>query len=117
MGYTYDLEERTEKFAKQCRELIRITPKDIPNIEDSKQLARASGSVAANYIEANEAISPKDFKFRIKVCRKESKKSRLWLNLLELSNGDLDSKRNKLKTEATELIKIFTTIISKLPPS
>ncbi|UCG09465.1 MAG: four helix bundle protein [Desulfobacterales bacterium] len=47
-------------------------PKTIANIEDGKQLIKASGSVGSNYIEANESLSKKDFKFRIKICRKES---------------------------------------------
>jgi four helix bundle protein len=85
MAKVYDLEERTEQFAKDCRVLVRALPKDIANVEDGKQLVRASGSVAANYIEANEAISKKDFAFRIKICRKESKESRLWLKLLLIS--------------------------------
>lgn len=74
MGKVYDLEERTEIFAKNCRSLVRAIPKDIGNNEDSAQLVRSSGSVAANYIEANESISKKDCVFRIKISRKESKR-------------------------------------------
>ncbi len=48
----------------------------IGNIEDGKQVVRASGSVGANYIEANESLSKKDFVMRIKICRKEAKESR-----------------------------------------
>jgi four helix bundle protein len=57
----YDLEVRTRQFAKDCSILVRGMAKDIPNVEDGKQLVRASGSVAANYIEANESLSKKDF--------------------------------------------------------
>ncbi|HLZ16120.1 MAG TPA: four helix bundle protein [Cyclobacteriaceae bacterium] len=78
----YDLEDRTKLFAQDCRALMRVILKDIPNREDGKQLVRASGSVAANYIEANEALSKKDFIYRLKVCRKEAKESRLWLDLI-----------------------------------
>ena len=85
----YDLEERTKEFANGCRFLVRGLLMDIPNREDGKQLVRASGSVAANYIEANESLSKKDFIYRIKICRKESKESRLWLNLLTV---ELDQK-------------------------
>ena len=63
----YDLEERSYSFAKRCRELVKELPKTIQNIEDGKQLIRSSGSQAANYIEANEALSKKDFCFRIKI--------------------------------------------------
>jgi four helix bundle protein len=67
----YDLEERTFQFAKNVRIWVKSLQKTISNIEDVKQLVRASGSVGANYIEANESISKKDFVFRIKICRKE----------------------------------------------
>jgi four helix bundle protein len=113
MGKVYDLEERTQIFAIRCRKLVRQIPLDIGNKEDSKQLVRASGSVAANYIEANEALSTKDFVYRIKVCKKESKESRLWLNILEITDKIQDQERNALLQEALELIKIFKTIISR----
>ena len=53
----YDLEERTEKFARRVRSFVKILKKSISNIEDGKQLVRSSGSVGANYIEANEALT------------------------------------------------------------
>ena len=77
----YDLEDRTYEFAKNCRNFIKSIPKDLSNIEYGKQLVRSSGSQAANYIEANESLSKKDFFHRIKICRKETKESRLWLRL------------------------------------
>ncbi len=64
----YDLEERTFQFAKNVRKWVKKLPVTIANIEDSKQLVRASGSVGANYIEANESLSDKDFVFRVKIC-------------------------------------------------
>lgn len=73
MTQTYDLEERTFEFARDVRAFVRKGGKDIPNIEDCKQVVRSSGSVAANYIEANEALSKKDFLMRSKICRKEAK--------------------------------------------
>lgn len=63
----YDLEDRTLAFAKAVRSLAKKIPRTIGNIEDGKQLVRASGSVGANYIEANEALSKKDFRMRIKI--------------------------------------------------
>lgn len=69
----YDLEERTFVFAKNVREFIRKLPKNTTNYEDSSQLTRSSGSIGANYIEANESLSKKDFVMRIKISRKESK--------------------------------------------
>jgi four helix bundle protein len=76
----YDLEDRTLEFAKRVRAFVKNLRKTIGNIEDGKQLIRSSGSVGANYIEANESLSKKDFILRIKICRKEAKESRYWLN-------------------------------------
>lgn len=92
--------------------MIRIVPKDIGNIEDCKQLARSSGSVAANYLEADEALSSKDFCLRIKICRKESRESGLWLNLLKI-DGSKDDERKRLIDEAHQLVKIFNAIVGK----
>ncbi len=110
----YDLEDRTYDFAKNVRAFIKKPKKTIANIEDIKQLVRASGSVGANYIEANESISKKDFLYRIKICRKEAKESRFFLRLLDTNNEiDLDKERNGLVQEAMELTKIFGAIINK----
>ena len=63
----YDLEDRTFAFAKSVRAFVKESKKSLSNIEDGKQLVRASGSVGANYIEANEALSKKDVILRIKI--------------------------------------------------
>jgi four helix bundle protein len=78
----FDLEDRTYAFAKRCRGFVKILTKTIGNMEDARQLVRSSGSVGANYIEANESLSKKDFICRIKICRKEAKEGRYWLRLL-----------------------------------
>ena len=110
----YDLEERTYKFANRCREFVDKLPKTIRNIEDGKQLVRASGSQAANYIEANESLSKKDFIHRIKICRKEAKESKLWLKLSDTKSiKDLIKEQKELIQEATELTKIFGSILEK----
>jgi four helix bundle protein len=109
---TYDLEDRTKEFAMKCRMLVRALLLDISNREDGKQLVRCSGSVAANYIEANEALSPKDFIYRIKVCRKEAKESRLWLNLLSVESDQIELQKYLLQ-ESEELLRIFSSIINK----
>ena len=109
---TYDLEDRTFMFAKNVRGFVKKLSKSIANTEDSRQLIKASGSVGANYIEANEAISKKDFEYRIKICRKEAKESRFFLRLLDINKNDLRIERDKLAQEAMELTKIFGAIIS-----
>lgn len=106
----FDLEERTTRFARQTRDYVKSLPRSISHLEYAKQVIRSSGSVAANYIEANEALGDKDFKMRIRICRKEAKESRLWIELSEPNDENQIIKR-KLIEEATELIKIFSAII------
>ncbi len=110
-----DLEERTFQFAKEVRLWVRKIPKSIPNTEDIKQLIRASGSVGANYIEANESLSKKDFVFRIKICKKEAKECGFWLRLIIETNETLDdgAKGKSLLGESIELKKIFSAIEGK----
>ncbi len=109
----YDLEERTFQFAKNTTGFCKKLPKTISNIEYIKQLIKASGSVASNYIEANESLSKKDFKMRIKICRKEAKESTLWLRLIiETNESKNQQEGRKHLQEATELKKIFSSILN-----
>ena len=114
MKKQYDLEERTFQFAKEVRLFIKTLKPTIANVEDSKQIVRSSGSVGANYIEANESFSKKDFVYRIKICRKEAKESTYWLRLINETNELSDRKSaEKLIQESTELKKIFSAILEK----
>lgn len=108
----YDLEKRSLEFAKNTRFFVRGLARTIGNIEDGKQLIRSSGSVGANYIEANESLSRKDFVMRVKICRKEAKESIYWLKLLEVDVKN-EKQRAALENEATQLMKIFGSIIEK----
>ena len=108
----YDLEERTLHFAKKVNGYVNRLPKTIPNIENGRQLVKSVGSVGANYIEANESLSKKDFKVRIKISKKESKESRYWLQLTEPTKKEI-IKKNALILESTELMKIFGSILEK----
>ncbi len=110
----YDLEDRTFAFARRVRTLIKCVTKTTANTEDGKQVIRSSGSVGGNYIEANEALSKKDFLMRIKICRKESKESRYWLRLLDMDpTPELEDERRVLAREAQELMNIFGAILRK----
>lgn len=110
----YDLEERTFLFAKEVAFFISRLPKTLPNIEYSRQVVRSSGSVGANYIEANEALGKKDFAMRIRICRKEAKESAYWLRLIVSVNEDgCADECTKLLKEAIELKKIFSAILEK----
>src|SRR5437867_6401881 len=108
----YDLEERTFQFAKASRAFVKQMPRTISNVEDVKQFIRASGSIGANYIEANEAIGRKDFVMKIKICRREAKETCYWLRLLDV-DGNLERQRQQLSAEAKELMNIFGAILRK----
>ncbi len=111
---SYDLEQRTFLFAKDIRLVVKTLPKTIANIEDSKQVVKASGSVGANYIEANESLGKKDFLMRIKISRKESKESAYWLRLINETNKlDNHKEAERLIKEAIELKKIFSSVVQK----
>tara|TARA_R110002124_G_scaffold277621_4_gene449161 strand:+ start:242 stop:547 length:306 start_codon:yes stop_codon:yes gene_type:complete len=90
----YNLENRTLEFAKTTRAFVKVLPRCTSNFEDGKQLIRSSGSIGANYIEANEALSKKDFKMRVKISRKEAKESAYWLKLVDVqNNSELEKQR------------------------
>jgi four helix bundle protein len=109
-----DLEDRTFQFAQSIRTFVKTLPRTVSNTEDIRQLVRASGSVAANWIEADEALSKKDFLMRVKICRKEAKESRLFLRLLDPGlTSHCISGRDTLASEARELTLIFSSIIAK----
>ncbi len=108
----YNLEDRTFKFAKRVIEYVNKLQKTVASIETGKQLVRSAGSVGANYIEANEALSKKDFLMRIKISRKEAKESNYWLRLTE-AKEDSANEKDALIQESTELTKIFGAILEK----
>ncbi len=109
----YDLEDRTLEFSKKVRVLVKKLPITTANVEDGKQLIRSSGSVGANYIEANESLSKKGFLLRIKICKKEAKENRYWLMLVNVNTPKLVEIKKTLIQEATELMKIFGSILEK----
>jgi four helix bundle protein len=111
----YDLEDRTFRFASDVRALVKRIRSSVGNLEDGKQLVRASGSVGANYIEANEALSRKDLTMRVRICRKEAKESRYFLRLLDLGDRqELEAERQRLADEARQLMCIFGAILRKV---
>jgi four helix bundle protein len=110
----FDLEDRTFQFAKNTTLYVKQLPKNISNLEYGKQVIGSSGSVGANYIEANEALSKKDFIMRIKICRKEAKESAYWLRLIVETNDEKYKPEGiRLFNEAVELKKIFSSILIK----
>ncbi len=108
----YDLEERTLKFANDVIGYLEKISKTLTNIEISKQLVRAAGSVGANYIEANESLGKKDFLMKIKTCKREAKESCYWLKLSRCGKEN-NTEKELLIQESTELMKIFGAIFEK----
>ena len=107
----YDLEDRTLAFARAIRGFVRDLGTDPATREDVKQLVRSSGSVGANYIEANESLGKKDFLMRIRISRKEAKESRYWLQLLHVVDPVKQEHQKAMIQEATELMNIFGAIL------
>ncbi len=111
-GKPYELEERTYRFARRVRDWIKTIPMTLGNVEDGIQVIRASGSIGANYIEANGSLGNKDFLMHIRICRKEARESRYWLRLMD-SGGrpDPEVERQRLIQEAHELSLILGAIL------
>ncbi len=115
MTTTFDLEERTLTFALNVRNFVQAINQTQANKTYGEQLLRSSGSVGANYIEANDALGKKDFLSKIKTSRREAKESRYWLRLLQ-NDASLDQKQahELLIDEAGQLIRILSAIASKI---
>jgi four helix bundle protein len=111
-----ELEERTLRFAIKIRLYLKGLSPNLLIAEDIKQLVRSSGSVGANYLEANEALSKKDFPLHLRISRKEAKESQYWLNFIHQSYSITKTQTTeceKLIEESIELRKILSTIILK----
>lgn len=112
----FDLEERTFQFALATRHCMSGHEWSRMQWRDVDQILRSSGSVAANYVEADNAVSKPDFFYRIRVAKKECVETRLWLRLLgATSQGEVKVALRSLYRESEELIRIFAAILRKAP--
>lgn len=109
----YDLGERTALFGQNVIRLAKTVPFNPVNNPILTQLVKAATSPGANYCEASDSISAKDFKHRISICRKEAKESRYWLRMLATSESKVTDEARVLWREATELNLIFSSIWRK----
>ena len=110
----FDPEDRSFRFAQEVRQFVRKLPRTICNLEDVRQVVRSSGSIGANYIEANEALSKKEFRLRIRIARKESKETAYWLRLLDTrGEAQTEQTRARLVQESLELMRILAAIVRK----
>ena len=108
------LEERCLNFAVSVRKFVLQFNRNIPNYEDSKQVVRSSGSIGANYIEANDSLGDKDKVMRLKISRKEAKETYYWLSIMKETNPNEGEMIKRLLDEAKELRSILSAIIKKI---
>ncbi|HNP74914.1 MAG TPA: four helix bundle protein [bacterium] len=109
----YDLEDRTLEYGKRIIKMARSFKYDIVNNNLINQVVRSGTSLGANYREANETETKKDFLFRMRICRKEAKETIYWLYLIIEANPELDLRMRPLIRETEELLKIFASIVEK----
>jgi len=96
----YDLEERTAKFAESVIELMKKLPQNSINKRMVEQCVGSSGSIGANYCEANEAESKRDFQHKIGICKKETKETKHWIRLLAKANPEFTEEFRVIWQEA-----------------
>jgi len=108
---TYDLETRTSKFSEDIIEFTRNLKKDIVSLPIISQLVRSATSIGANYMEANGASSKKDFRNKIYICKKESRETKYWLQMIAKANPEAKEKARILWKEVHELTLIFSKIL------
>ena len=112
-SHKFDLEDRTLEFATNIVRLCKKLPPNTVNREIISHLVRSGGSIGANYREANDALSKKDFGYRIRISRKEAKETCYWLQLLKEASTGSEGEIEALLQEALELKSIFSSIASK----
>ena len=106
----YDLEERTAKFGENIIKFVKKIPKKTETLPLISQLVRAGTSVGANYCEADDAESKKDFIHKIRICKKESRETKHWLRMIVVATPELKEEARVLWQEAQELNLIFASI-------
>jgi four helix bundle protein len=106
----YNSEERTAKFGENIIDFIRTLRRKELNKSLISQLVRSATSIGANYMEANQASSKKDFKNKISICKKESNETKHWLRMVAKANQEKKEKCKELWKEAHELTLIFAKI-------
>ncbi len=110
----YDLEERTAKFGEEIIDFVKTLKQSPINSPLISQIVRSATSIGANYCEANNSSSKKDFKNKIFICKKESSETKHWLRMIARANQEKKNECKLLWKEANELTMIFSKIISSL---
>ena len=108
--HKYDLEERTAKFGEEIIRFAKKIPENSVTRPLIPQLVKAGTSVGANYCEADDAESGKDFRHKIGICKKEARETKHWLRMIVRAAPELEEEARILWTEAKELNLIFNAI-------
>ncbi|WP_146431888.1 four helix bundle protein [Blastopirellula retiformator] len=107
---SFDLEERTARFGKAAIRFLRTIPENSVTRPLIQQAVRSATSVGANYCEADDAGSKKEFKYRISMCKRETRETKHWLRMLATADPERKEECRKIWQEAKELHLIFATI-------
>ncbi|MFH1427270.1 MAG: four helix bundle protein [Patescibacteria group bacterium] len=110
----YDLEERTAKFGEDVIKFVKKVPKNTVTIPILNQLVKSGTSIGANYCEADDAESGKDFRHKIGICKKEARETKHWLRMVAIATPEFANEARVLWQEAKELNLIFNSIVNKL---
>jgi four helix bundle protein len=111
MKNKYDLEDRTAIFGEEIIKFVKKIPENSTTKPLLSQLVRSGTSVGANYCEADDAESKKDFEHKIGICKKEARETKHWLRMIVVADSHLKDEARKLWQEAKELNLIFNAII------
>ena len=111
--HEFDLEERTAQFGEALIRFCKKIPRAPENNRLIDQLVGCGTSVGANYCEANEGVSKKDFKYSVGRCAKEAKETKFFLRMIAASEPTLAADARKLYREASELLLIFVSMYRK----
>ncbi len=104
--------QHTVKFAQAVRDFGKRLPVTVANVEDIKELFKASGAIGASFIQAHEASSKHDFLTHLKMCSRESSSTNYWLQLVDtMGDQALEHQRNVLMQVSEELHQVFLTMI------
>ncbi len=109
----FDLEERTARFGEGVIAFAKKIPRNPVTLSLISQLVRSGTSVGANYCEADDAVSKKDFRNKIGTCKKEARETKYWLRMIGGAEPDMKNEARVLWQEAKELHLIFASILRK----
>ena len=109
----FDLEERTAQFGESIIEFCKTLPSGPMISPLISQIVRSASSVGANYCEADNAVSKKEFRLKIATCQKEARETKHWLRMIAAATPIHKEQARSLWQEARELHLIFSAILRK----